>query len=576
MARYIKQGVARDGAGNVIADATISVYEAATTTVASIYTASSGGTAVNSVDSDTDGSFYFYVDDSDYDRTQKFKIVLSKTGYTSQTWDNVILMDASEISADAVLNTAGTSTSGNLPMFSDTTGLLVEDSGVAAANLAYLALSNLASVAINTSLISDADNTDDLGSSAKEWKDLYIDGTAYIDTIEIASGETITGDGTDMTIASGGAINLTATTDVVIPANVGITFGTGEKIEGDSTDLTVTSGAKINLTATSDVIVPVNVGIILGDGAEKIESNNTDLTINSGGDIALTATSDVNIPANVGVTFGDDGEKIEGDGTDLTITSSGKLNLNSTGVITASNQGIADNAVVTIDSASVADNDYAKFTANGLEGMSYAETRVDLDVGWKLIPAANYTATPASTSTITMGVDMTGSISVGDTLRYTISSTEYFGMVTAIAANLLTVAGAPLGGDVSNLQYGGGDVTQVAFSNADSASVVTTGTKYTLRWYKKKSYMVFYAVKMIGHDTHATEAKLTWKINATEVNTSAGGLSIAANDTFVNTVVDIATAAYDVNRGEDITLVATQGGSIDGYGIVANAILITP
>ena len=79
MSRFIKQGVARDGAGNVIDEATISVYEAATTTVASVYAASSGGTAVNSVESDTDGSFSFYVDDGDYARTQKFKIVLSKS-----------------------------------------------------------------------------------------------------------------------------------------------------------------------------------------------------------------------------------------------------------------------------------------------------------------------------------------------------------------------------------------------------------------------------------------------------------------------------------------------------------------
>ena len=65
-------------------------------------------------------------------------------------------------------------------------------------------------------------------------------------------------------ITASGAINLTAGTDVVIPANVGVTFGTGEKIEGDSTDLTVTSGAKINLTATTDVILPPNVGLIFG------------------------------------------------------------------------------------------------------------------------------------------------------------------------------------------------------------------------------------------------------------------------------------------------------------------------
>ena len=43
------------------------------------------------------------------------------------------------------------------------------------------------------------------------------------------SGEKISGDGTDLTIASGAKINLTATSDVVVPANVGITFGTGEK-----------------------------------------------------------------------------------------------------------------------------------------------------------------------------------------------------------------------------------------------------------------------------------------------------------------------------------------------------------
>ena len=123
-------------------------------------------------------------------------------------------------------------------------------------------------------------------------------------------GEKIEGDGTDLTI-SGNNINLTATADVVIPANVGITFGTGEKIEGDSTDLTVTSGAKINLTATSDVIIPSGVGLILdGSGDEKIESDGTDISISVG------SSGDINVPANIGMPFGNDGEKIAGDGTD--------------------------------------------------------------------------------------------------------------------------------------------------------------------------------------------------------------------------------------------------------------------
>jgi len=52
---------------------------------------------------------------------------------------------------------------------------------------ASTALDNLASVAINTSLVSDTDDTDDLGSSAKKWKDLYIDGVAYLDDAQVSS-----------------------------------------------------------------------------------------------------------------------------------------------------------------------------------------------------------------------------------------------------------------------------------------------------------------------------------------------------------------------------------------------------
>jgi len=202
-------------------------------------------------------------------------------------------------------------------------------------------------------------------------------------------GEKIEGNGTKLTISSSDAIDLTATTDVVIPANVGLTFGTGEKIEGDNTDLTVTSGAKINLTATSDVHIPQNVGIVFdangsekiesndtdltisggakinlsatsdvhipqnvgivfdANASEKIESNDTDLTVNSGADINLTATADVNIPANVGITFGDDGEKIEGNGTNLTISSSGLCTITATGeTVVTNNLRVAGNLTV--------------------------------------------------------------------------------------------------------------------------------------------------------------------------------------------------------------------------------------
>jgi len=136
-----------------------------------------------------------------------------------------------------------------------------------------------------------------------------------------AGGEYIESDGTDLTIASGNEILLSAGADVVLPVNVGLHFGDGaEKIESDNTDLTINSGGEILLTAASDVVLPVNIGLHFGDGAEKIESDNTDMTINSGGAINLTASTDIVIPANIGITFGT-GEKIEGNDTNLTITS---------------------------------------------------------------------------------------------------------------------------------------------------------------------------------------------------------------------------------------------------------------
>jgi len=51
-----------------------------------------------------------------------------------------------------------------------------------------------------------------------------------------------------------------------------------------------------------------------------------------------------------------------------------------TDVLAQQTIGIDDDNLVEIDDADVADNDYAKFTANGLEGRSYLEVRSDINV----------------------------------------------------------------------------------------------------------------------------------------------------------------------------------------------------
>ena len=66
-----------------------------------------------------------------------------------------------------------------------------------------------------------------------------------------------------------------------------------------------------------------------------------------------------------------DGRDVSADGTKLDNV------VSNTQAIT---HGIGDNQTATIDDADAADNDYAKFTANGLEGRSYTEVKTDLSL----------------------------------------------------------------------------------------------------------------------------------------------------------------------------------------------------
>jgi len=62
--------------------------------------------------------------------------------------------------------------------------------------------------------------------------------------------------------------------------------------------------------------------------------------------------------------------------------------------ITLDKQTIADNTILTVDQADAADNDFAKFTANGIEGRSYAEVKQDLDleIGTDLVALSTFNA----------------------------------------------------------------------------------------------------------------------------------------------------------------------------------------
>jgi len=134
---------------------------------------------------------------------------------------------------------------------------------------------------IASDIVPKTDDTYDLGTDSIEWKDLYLDGTAHVDTLDVDANATITG-------------------------TLGVT---GETTLSDA--VTVETGKKLQFV----------------DSGEYLSGDGTDLTIASGNDINLTATAKVNLPAGIPLRLGDDGEYISGDGTDMSIVSSGAVNV---------------------------------------------------------------------------------------------------------------------------------------------------------------------------------------------------------------------------------------------------------
>lgn len=117
-------------------------------------------------------------------------------------------------------------------------------------------------------------------------------------------------------------------------------------------------------------------------------ANGTSLTVES------STGSNTTLPAATtsawGVMTDDDKTKLDGIATGATsnvgditgVTAGTGLTGGGTsgGVTVNADVGIADDKLVQIDDADAADDDYAKFTANGIEGRSYAEVKTDLSL----------------------------------------------------------------------------------------------------------------------------------------------------------------------------------------------------
>ena len=160
---------------------------------------------------------------------------------------------------------------------------------------------------VDSSFIPNLDDTYDLGSATQQWRDLYINGLADIDSL-IANTAAITGGTVDGTVI-GGTTPAAVTTTSLVATTVDINAGTIDNTVIGAT--TPVAGSFTTITASSTLGVTGNttVGGTLGvTGATTLSStlavvgnqtNTGNLTVNGNTTLGNAATDTVTITADV-------------------------------------------------------------------------------------------------------------------------------------------------------------------------------------------------------------------------------------------------------------------------------------
>ena len=140
----------------------------------------------------------------------------------------------------------------------------------------------------HTNFTPDQDDTIDLGSSTKEWRNLYIDGTAYLDTVDIDAGAI---DGTTIganSASTGAFTTLSASSTTTINSTLDVNgSATVDNIQLNGNEIDTTSGNLTIDSAGGTVTVDDNLTV---NGTVDLDNITGDAIVTSG-----TSTSDAKV-----------------------------------------------------------------------------------------------------------------------------------------------------------------------------------------------------------------------------------------------------------------------------------------
>jgi len=219
-------------------------------------------------------------------------------------------------------------------------------------------------------------------------------------------------------------------------------------------------------------------------------------------------------------------------------------------------------------------------TATGAGGAMLIANDTQLRDGWfALDEDTHWDDEAASTSTITMAADLTAWLKPGVPVKFKLSGTTYYAILTAVAAGLLTIAGAPLttgDGDLEELYVGDPAKVHVfkfhvagEYGDGANSTLLATDAKAPFEWELPPSYLV----KFRGYSDTAGDAAdpiVNVLVAGSAVGTSNtnDGLEMTADKTWYSTVVDINTTNYSIAYDEAIELKTTAGAGADDLTVI--------
>ena len=200
-------------------------------------------------------------------------------------------------------------------------------------------------------VLPEADGTRDLGSSTKEWKDLYIDGTANIDTLDVDATSNFAGDVTLVAAGSSTILFDHSAREIVFQDNLKAKFGTGSDlaIYHDSLNSYVTNSTGAIYIFNNETIIKnaantaTSIYANANDSVSLWFNNSKKVETTSGGFnvTGITTFSDrINVVSGVS-TFADNAKLTFGTQADLTLSHNGTDSniLGSTGDLYIQNTG---------------------------------------------------------------------------------------------------------------------------------------------------------------------------------------------------------------------------------------------